>query len=168
MAKLVYYPDNRLRTKCDDLTEEEFKTEECLTNLTSMVDHLAVHKALGIAAPQIGWNKRIFLNNVDDQPQFFINPVVVKQEGEVRMKEGCLSFPNLFVYVNRYQSITIDALDADGKEFRACLTDLDAVCAQHELDHLDGVLFIDRVGKLEQRLIRKKIAKFKKKFVFPQ
>lgn len=166
--KLVYYPDNRLRAKCSDLTEEEFKTEECLTKLTAMVDQLAIHKAIGIAAPQIGWEKRIFLLNVDNQPQFFINPVIVKQEGQTRMKEGCLSFPHLYIYVNRSQSITIDAVDADGKEFRASLTDLDAVAAQHELDHLDGVLFLDRVGQLEQRMIRKKIAKFKKKFVFPQ
>lgn len=165
MRNLIYYPSEILRTNCEEVTEEDFKSEEFLQFLTDMVDALAMHKAIGIAAPQLGLNKRVFLNNVDDRPQFFINPKIVQSEGTVRMKEGCLSFPNTFVYVERAAEITIDAVDADGREFRACLDDLDAVAAQHELDHLNGVLFIDHVSHLERQMLLKKIAKFKKKFV---
>lgn len=163
---LKYYPNEILRTKCEEVTEEDFKSEEMLQFMTKMVDNLAVHKAIGIAAPQLGLNKRIFLNNVDDRPQFFINPTIVHSEGTIRMKEGCLSFPGTFLYVERAAEVTIDAVDADGREFRAQLDGLDAVAAQHELDHLNGVLFIDHVSRLERQLLLKKLAKMKKKFVF--
>lgn len=165
---LLYYPNEILRTPCEEVTEEDFQSEEFLQFLTSMVDSLAAYRAIGIAAPQLGLNKRIFLNNVDDRPQFFINPKIVHSEGTIRLKEGCLSFPGIFLYTDRAAEVTIDAVDADGREFRASLDDLDAVAAQHELDHLNGVLFIDHVGKLERKMLLKKLAKQKKKFVIRQ
>lgn len=163
---LLYYPNEILRTPCEDVTEEDFQSEEFLKFLTKMVDQLAAHKAVGIAAPQLGLNKRVFLNNVDDRPQFFINPKIVHSEGIIRMKEGCLSFPGIFLYTDRAAEVTVDAVDADGREFRAQLDGLDAVAAQHELDHLNGVLFIDHVSRLERKMLLKKFAKNKKKFVF--
>lgn len=165
MRNLIYYPNEILRTNCEEVTEEDFQSEEFLGFLTDMVDALAAHQAIGISAPQLGLNKRVFLNNVDDRPQFFINPMIVHSEGTIRTKEGCLSFPNTFVYVERSSEVTIDAVDADGREFRASLDDLDAVAAQHELDHLNGILFIDHVSSLERKFLLKKLSKFEKKFV---
>lgn len=165
MSNLVYYPNKILRSHCEEVTEEDFQSEEFLKFLTSMVDSLAAFRAIGIAAPQLGLNKRVFLNNVDNRPQFFINPRITHSEGTIRLKEGCLSFPNTFLYIERAAEITIDAVDADGQEFRASLDDLDAVAAQHELDHLNGVLFIDHVGNLERKMALKKLEKMKKKFV---
>ena len=167
MAKpLVYYPDKLLRQKCEDVDEEMFKSAEFLELMTDMIEALAAYKAVGISAPQLGKLLNVFLLNIDDKPMFFINPKIVHTEGKIRMREGCLSFPGVSLYVERAESITIDAIDVDGREFRGVLDELDAVAAQHEMDHLNGVLFLDHVSKLEQKMVKKRLAKVKKKFVF--
>jgi len=159
---VLLYPNKVLRQDCSDVAE--FDTEEFYHLILNMVDTLASYKALGLAAPQIGIPKRIFVTNVDNQPLFFINPRVVRAEGSITKKEGCLSFPNVFQRVERFAEITIDAIDPTGAEFRAQLDGMDAVAAQHEYDHLGGVLFIDHVSPLERKMMVKKLSKFKKKY----
>lgn len=159
---VLLYPDKVLRQDCSDVTE--FDTEEFYHIILDMVDTLGAFNALGLAAPQIGIPKRIFVTNVDNQPLFFINPRIVRAEGRITEREGCLSFPNVFQRVERFAEITIDAIDPTGAEFRAQLDGMDAVAAQHEYDHLGGVLFIDHVSPLERKMMLKKLSKFKKKF----
>jgi peptide deformylase len=156
------YPAKELRAKCTNVVD--FTSEEFLTLMQDLVDTLGAYGALGLAAPQLGVNKRIFLTNVDGKPQFFINPRISRRKGRITTKEGCLSFPNVFARVERHSEITIHAIDADGGEFKAELTGMDAVVAQHEYDHLDGVLFTDKVGRLEKSMMLKRLRKVKKKF----
>jgi len=162
VKKVLIYPDKVLRKPCSDVTE--FDTEEFYNMILDMVDTLAAYRALGLSAPQIGISKRVFVTNVDNRPQFFINPRIVRAEGRITEREGCLSFPNVFERVERFAELTIDAIDASGAEFRAQLDGMDAVAAQHEYDHLDGVLFIDNVSPLARKMMIKKLGKFKKKF----
>lgn len=162
VKQALMYPDKMLRQDCSDITE--FDTEEFYHLILDMVDTLGAYKALGLAAPQLGVPKRAFVTNVDNSPQFFINPKIVRAEGSITATEGCLSFPNVFQRVERFAEITIDAIDPSGAEFRAQLDGLDAVAAQHEYDHLGGVLFIDHVSLLEKKMMVKKLGKFKKKF----
>lgn len=159
---VVLYPDKVLRKDCSDVVD--FGSEEFYNLILDMVDTLGAYKALGLSAPQIGVSKRVFVTNVDNRPQFFINPRIVRAEGRITEREGCLSFPNVFQRVERFAEITIDAIDPSGAEFRAQLDGMDAVAAQHEYDHLGGVLFIDHVSPLERGMMIKKLRKFKKKF----
>jgi len=159
---VLTYPAKELREKCTNVVD--FTSEEFLTVMQDMVDTLGAYGAIGLAAPQIGVTKRVFITNVDGKPQFFINPRITRKDGSITTKEGCLSFPNVFTRVERASEITIHAIDADGGEFTAELTGMDAVAAQHEYDHLDAVLFIDKVGQLEKSMMLKKLRKVKKKF----
>lgn len=164
VKQALIYPNPSLREKCEDVTEEDFKSEEFFKIMQDMVDTLGAYGALGLAAPQIGVNKRMFITNVDNRPQFFINPRIVSSEGSITTREGCLSFPNVFEVVERPAEVSIQAFDADGREFICTLDEIDCVAALHEYDHLDGVLFIDRVSPLKKKMMLKKLAKFKKKF----
>lgn len=159
---IVTYPDPRLREKCADVVD--FTTPEFLALGQDLVDTLGNFGALGIAAPQIGVNLRVFLINVDNKPQFFINPIITKKEGTSRAQEGCLSFLNVFEMVDRSAKVSVEAIDIDGREFVCNLDGTDAVAFQHELDHLDGILFIDRVSTLTKSFMLKKLKKFKKKY----
>lgn len=159
---VLFYPDKTLRETCTDV--EDFTSEEFLTLMQDMIDTLGYYKALGLAAPQIGVTKRVFITNVGGHPQFFINPKIIRKEGSITTKEGCLSFLNVFEMVERAENVTIEAIDVDGREFRCELDQIDAVAAQHEFDHLDGVLFIDKVSQLKKKLMLKKMSKFKKKY----
>jgi peptide deformylase len=159
---VVFYPSKVLREKCTDI--EDFTSEEFLTLMQDLADTLAAYKALGLAAPQIGVPKRVFVTNVEGQLHYFINPKIVRQEGSITTKEGCLSFPGVFERIERSAEVTIEAIDADGKEFKCELDGIDAVSAQHEYDHLDGVLYIDKVSLLVKKMMLKKLGKFKKKF----
>ena len=164
IQKVRTYPDKVLREKCVEYEKEELEGEEFLKLMQDMVDTLGHFKALGLAAPQIGVNKRVFITNVDNRPQFFINPRIVRAEGSITGKEGCLSFPNVFKQITRPNEVTIHAIDVDGREFVCELDGMDATAAQHELDHLDGVLFIDKVSQLKKGFMLKKLAKTKKKY----
>jgi peptide deformylase len=108
--------------------------------------------------------RRVFVTNVEGQLHYFINPQIVRKEGSITTKEGCLSFPDVFERIERSAEVSIEAIDADGQEFKCELDGMDAVAAQHEYDHLDGVLYIDKVSILAKKMMLKKLGKFKKKF----
>ena len=141
---IVFYPDKRLREKCSPVVD--FTSKEFLKLTQDMVDTLGHYKAIGLAAPQIGVNKCIFIINLDEKPQFFINPVIwVQDKGSITTKEGCLSFVNVFERIERAREVIIEATDVDGIDFKCILTGKDSVAAQHEFDHLNGKVLIDRV-----------------------
>jgi peptide deformylase len=162
VKQVVFYPGKVLREKCTDI--EDFASEEFLTLMQDLADTLGAYGALGLAAPQIGVAKRVFVTNVEGQLHYFINPTITRKEGSITTKEGCLSFPATFERIERSSEVAIEAIDADGKEFTCELNGMDAVAAQHEYDHLDGVLFIDKVSILAKKMMLKKLGKFKKKF----
>lgn len=137
---------------------------------------------IGLAAPQVGKSLRIFVMDIDFereevveasgdksirlgnfQPYIFINPVIVESHGKFKYEEGCLSVPGFYEEVERAQDIIVEYQDVLGKMQRLEASDLRAVCIQHELDHLDGIVFIERLSLLKKNLIKKKILKKKKK-----
>ena len=102
-----------------------------------------------MAAPQIGVSKQIFVIDLGEGPSVFINPKILNPKGEEEIEEGCLSFPGLFADTVRPHYLRVTGLDETGKTFDRVYETFDAVVVHHEIDHLDGVLFIDRLEKLE-------------------
>ncbi len=153
---IVTYPDKRLRQVAEPVTEFD---EELQEQVQSMVLTCQVYRAQGLAAPQVGINKRIFVAVDSGQPQVYINPKIIEAEGTQRMQEGCLSFPGVHEVIERAEDVTVTFQDEEGEERIMCMDGLEAVAVQHELDHLDGILFIDKVSQLKKRLMLKKLQK---------
>ena len=117
---------------------------------------------IGLASIQINVPKRVIVVDISEdksEPLCFINPEILSKEGEESMDEGCLSVPEIFETVMRAEKIRVRALDRDGKEFEMDADGLLAVCIQHEIDHLDGKLFVDYLSNLKRQRIRKKLEK---------
>ena len=127
-----------------------------------MVATMHAAPGIGLAAPQVGRSVRLCVLDLsvgesEDDLMVLVNPRVVEEEGNVSEEEGCLSFPDLMIVVPRPQRVVVEAQDLDGNPMRMVGEDLLARCLHHEIDHLDGVLFIDRVSPLKRDLTRRKI-----------
>lgn len=119
---------------------------------------------VGFAANQMGFLYRVFAMNIGATPRFYYNPEIIAQGDEIiTVQEGCLSFPGLRINVKRPRTITVRYQDRDGEVHTEELTDLASRCFQHELDHLDGICFTDRVSKLSLDMAKKKRAKNERK-----
>lgn len=151
---LKYLGDSVLRAKCKAV---EIIDAEVLRIAGELVDTVIAHNGSGLAAPQIGYAVRMFVvclsdkvdeddNPYDEEPKVFINPVITRSSKEkIKLSEGCLSIPNFYEKLERPLEIDVEALDITGKPFsEKGLKRWRARCVQHEMDHLDGVLFIDR------------------------
>lgn len=167
ILKLYTYPDKILNQKCEPVTEV---TDEIRKLLNDMLETMYADKGVGLAAPQIGILKRIIV--VDDKvseegtpgpnPRFIVNPEIIrKSEDMVWFNEGCLSVPGQCAEVKRHQAVTIKYLDYNGLEQILDAEDYLAVILQHEIDHLDGILYIDRISRLKRNMILKKLKKQK-------
>ncbi len=122
-------------------------------------------EGVGLAAPQVGILKRMFVMDVRDEesePRAIVNPVVVEEEGRERDEEGCLSLPGLTGMVERPERITMEGQDLDGGHIRIEASGLEARCIQHEIDHLNGVLIIDRVSPIKRRMLLSRWKKLQK------
>jgi len=137
---------------------------ELHTLVDNMFETMYGAPGVGLAAPQIGVLKRLFVMDCSSKKEpkhrvVLINPVIEVTEGEQAGEEGCLSFPGIYFEVKRPERVVVRAQDIDGSEFRLDIMDLEARCAAHETDHLDGELFIDYLSPLKRDLIRRKIKK---------
>jgi peptide deformylase len=121
-----------------------------------MFDTMYAAEGIGLAAPQVGRTERVFVMDVDDNPMTMINPEIIERDGSERAEEGCLSIPEIFGDVDRATRIVARATGLDGEQFEVELTDLAARCVQHELDHLDGKLFIDYMSLLKRKYTNRK------------
>ncbi len=124
--------------------------------VSEMFETMYAAAGIGLAAPQVGRGERVFVMDVDDNPLVMINPEIVSREGSERGEEGCLSIPEIFGDVDRATRIVARAIDVDGKLFELELHDLAARCVQHELDHLDGKLFIDYLSLIKRKFVARK------------
>ncbi|WP_373482044.1 peptide deformylase [Acetobacterium sp.] len=129
-SRVIEEIDERIKTLTDDMIETMNKAE-----------------GVGLAAPQVGILKRLCVIDVGDGPMIFINPTIISSEGEQVDEEACLSLPEQSGLVTRPESLVVEATDQDGTVFQLFCSDLLARAVCHELDHLDGILFIDRVEK---------------------
>lgn len=161
MARLpiLEYPDPRLRIRAERVTVVD---EDVKRLVEDMFETMYTAPGIGLAATQVDVHKRIIVIDVSDgrdQPYCFINPEIVTADGRDSFEEGCLSVPGLYEFVERAERIKVKALDRNGEPFELEADGLLAVAIQHELDHLNGVLMIDKLSALKKRMMGKKLAK---------
>jgi peptide deformylase len=161
---LRFYGDPVLRTKAAPVPDAD---SDALRELVAdMFETCAAEEGAGLAAPQIGVSLRVFVVDCPEDPEdpespivrfVAVNPRVVAAEGQVLSEEGCLSMPGLREKVKRHASVTLEALDVEGRPFRVVGRGLVSRAIQHEMDHLEGVLFIDRLSALKRQLLKKQL-----------
>lgn len=139
-------------------------TPEISTLISEMFDTMYAAEGIGLAAPQIGRVERIAVMDVEGQKFAFVNPEIIEREGSVRGEEGCLSIPEIFGDVTRSSRVVVRALDEDGNQIEVEGTELLSRCMQHEIDHLDGKLFIDYLSVLKRRSAMSKWDKIKEDY----
>ena len=162
MAKLTIleFPDPRLRTRAAPVAVVD---DTIRTLIEDMFETMYAAPGVGLAATQVNVHKRVLVADVSqdqDHPLAFVNPEIVEREGLTEAEEGCLSVPGIFDKLNtRAARIVVRALDREGKPFEMEADGLLAVCIQHEMDHLEGKLFVDYLSELKRTRIRKKLEK---------
>ena len=135
----------------DLLWEEVDKIDDDIRILIrDMFETMYASDGVGLAAPQVGVSKRIAVVDVGQGPQVFINPKIVRKEGKEFFEEGCLSVPGVYLKLKRAKKVTVEALDKEGNKFRVEADGLLARCLQQEIDHLNGILILDRASLLEK------------------
>ena len=144
IRNLRYEGDEILKKKSREI---ETIDEKLQTLIDDMIDTMHKYNGVGLAAVQVGILKRVFVVDLYDDKgtMAFINPVILKTKGEREVEEGCLSFPNQFAKVIRPSEVTVKALDRDGKEYKLIGKGLLAQAISHEVDHLEGILFVDKI-----------------------
>ena len=133
---------------------------ELKKNIEKMAETMYKFKGLGLAANQVGILKRVFILDISQREgknklEIYINPEIISAEGQITYEEGCLSIPGYYAKVNRYAKLYIRAYDLNGKLFERELEGIRAIAFQHECDHLDGILFIDRLSPLKKQLFKR-------------
>ncbi len=164
LLEILKYPDKKLREKCSVVTDFG---EELQTQIENMFETMYAAPGLGLAAIQVGIFKRFLVMDVGTNegevikrtPLILINPKLLSKEGEIEWEEGCLSCPDLIVPMTRAQKIEVEYQDRDGKKNKLTAQDLSAVCIQHEIDHLDGILIFDKLSRIKQDLYKQKLKK---------
>jgi len=159
LLQILHFPDPRLRLKAEPV---ETVNDEIRRIVDDMFETMYAAPGIGLAATQVNIQKRIIVIDVSEdksQPICLINPEILELDGEEEMEEGCLSVPGFYEKVQRAQRVRVRALDRDGKPFEIEDDGLLAVCIQHEIDHLDGKLFVDYLSSLKRERIRKKLEK---------
>ena len=163
LLTLLHFPDERLRKVA---TPVEKVDDEIRTLIDDMIETMYAERGIGLAAPQVNVSKRIVVIDVSenrDQPIVLINPEIISTEDEIMdMMDGCLSIPDSFAPTQRFRYLKVKALDRNGDEIELEAADLFAGCIQHELDHLNGKLFIDHLSPLKRQRIEKKQKKLSK------
>ena len=162
LLNILHFPDERLRT----IAKPVEKVDDRIRGLIDdMFETMYAAPGIGLAATQVNIHERLLVIDVSehkDQPLVFINPEITRRDGEQEMDEGCLSVPGYYETVRRAERIHVRALDRDGRPFEADAEGLLAVCIQHEIDHLDGKLFVDYLSQLKRVRIKKKMEKQQK------
>ncbi|WP_043290925.1 peptide deformylase [Pseudoxanthomonas spadix] len=165
LLPILEFPDPRLRTRAVPVTAERVAEPAFQTLLDDMFETMYQAPGIGLAASQVDVHQRFMVIDVSEEkntPQVFINPEIVDKSGEQVCQEGCLSVPGIFADVTRAEAITVRFLDRTGAAQELQVEGLLAVCIQHELDHLDGKLFVDYLSPLKREMVRKKLAKAKR------
>jgi len=164
MSKLTIleFPDPRLRTKAVPVTTFDAALQQLASE---MLETMYAAPGVGLAATQVNVHQRLLVADVSeqhDQPLILINPEILAKEGVGAREEGCLSVPGVFEEVQRAARIKVRSLDLRGRPFELDADDLLAVCIQHEIDHLEGKLFVDYLSEMKRQRIRKKLEKDRK------
>lgn len=162
ILKILKYPEPVLKRKAEAVHEV---TDEIRRLVDDMAETMYEAPGVGLAAPQVGRSLRVIVADVNSKDEgkrdliCLINPEIIEQSGEVVWEEGCLSVPEYTADVKRAERVVVKGLDRDGKEKVIVGEDLLSIVFQHEIDHLNGILFIDRLGMIKRDLIRRKLRK---------
>ncbi len=162
LLHILHYPDPRLRVKAAPVDHVDGEVRRLVDD---MFETMYDAPGIGLAAPQVNVARRIIVLDVSekrDAPLALINPEILHREDSEKMEEGCLSVPGIYEMVERAARIRVRALDPDGRPMEMEAEGLQAVCIQHEIDHLDGRLFVDYLTEMKRRRIRKKLEKLRR------
>lgn len=162
LLEILHFPDPRLRKKACPVDKVD---DQIRQTVGDMLETMYAAPGIGLAATQVNIQQQIIVMDVSENkndPLCLINPVIVTKEGNEEMQEGCLSVPGIFETVQRAEKITVKALDENGNAITHEANGLLAVCIQHEMDHLDGLLFVDYLSPLKRERIKKKLLKQKR------
>ncbi len=159
ILNILHFPDQRLRNKATPVSKVDAEIEQLIDD---MFETMYQAPGIGLAAIQVNVPKRVITIDISEernQPLVLVNPEILVKSGEEEMDEGCLSVPGVYERVKRADHIRFRALDRHGEPFEMETDGLLAVCIQHEIDHLDGKLFVDYLSNLKRQRIRKKLVK---------
>ncbi len=159
IRQILHYPDPRLRRVAEAVERVD---DEIRALIADLADTMYQAPGIGLAAPQINVAKRIIVidtSSTKSELLVLVNPEIIDRQGEQTLEEGCLSVPGIYDTVTRAERIKVRALDRHGKLFELETSELLATCIQHEIDHLEGKLFVDYLSRLKQQRIRKKMQK---------
>ena len=162
ILNILKYPDPRLYMVADEVKVIDSKIKDLISD---MAETMYDASGIGLAATQVDFHQRIIVIDISENKDnllVMINPTILEHEGEELTQEGCLSVPEVFEKVKRAQWIKISALDKNGKKFELETDGLLAVCIQHEMDHLEGKVFVDYLSNLKKNRIKKKLIKMNK------
>ena len=160
--EILEFPDPRLRTLAKAVTEFGPALQQLVRDMT---ETMYAENGIGLAATQVNVHQQLLVLDVSDsrdQPRVYINPAILSSSGEQNCEEGCLSVPGVYAEVKRAENIRVRAFDTSGQVFEEDLSGLHAICLQHEMDHLQGKLFVDYLSPLKRQMVRKKLEKQKK------
>ena len=159
ILNILKYPDKRLRTIAKPVVSVD---ETIKQQVKDMFETMYEAPGIGLAATQVNFHQRIIVIDVSEQcnePICLINPEIIEKSGEIQWEEGCLSVPDYYENVIRANDIKVQALNQHGETFELEASEMLSVCIQHEIDHLDGILFVDHLSKLKQKRLKKKTKK---------
>jgi peptide deformylase len=159
--RIVTYPDESLADPTEPLENIDQEVQEMIDKMTTTMYEAP---GVGLAAIQVGWNKSVMIYDIEQNEggslRVLVNPRIVESEGELLSEnEGCLSVPEFRTDVKRSARVLVDAVDRDGKPLRIEAEGLHAIVLQHEIDHLDGTLFIDRISALKREMYKRRMKK---------
>ena len=159
ILNILKYPDKRLRTISKPVVSVD---ETIKQQVKDMFETMYEAPGIGLAATQVNFHKRIIVIDISDQcnePICLINPEIIEKSGEIQWEEGCLSVPDYYENIIRANDIKVQALNQHGEIFELEASEMLSVCIQHEVDHLDGILFVDHISKLKQKRLKNKTEK---------
>ena len=159
ILNILKYPDKRLRTIAKPVISVD---ETIKQQVKDMFETMYEAPGIGLAATQVNFHQRIIVIDISDQcnePICLINPDVFEKSGEIQWEEGCLSVPDYYENIIRANDIKVQALNQHGETFELEASEMLSVCIQHEIDHLNGILFVDHLSKLKQKRLKKKTEK---------
>lgn len=164
VLEVLIYPEENLAKVCEPVEKEDINAE-LNKFIDDMFDTMYEHEGIGLAAPQVDVLKRVITIDIEGDKTnqiVLINPEVLEASGETGIEEGCLSIPGCRALVPRKEKLKVKALNRKGEEFVLDADGLLAICIQHEIDHLNGVLFVDHISALKRQRFKEKMLKLKK------
>ncbi|HPQ94488.1 MAG: peptide deformylase [Thiothrix sp.] len=162
LLEILHHPDSRLRKKASPVNQVD---ERIQTLLDDMLETMYAARGIGLAATQVNVHERVIVIDLSEDksaPLFLVNPELLAQSGVIEHEEGCLSVPDYYEKVTRASDIRVRALGQDGQPFEVEASGLLAACIQHEMDHLEGKLFVDYLSVLKQQRVRRKMEKLER------